>query len=1303
MIFERPMKNLPKSLLPGIFFFLFLLGLSYSSNAYLKTIKLGLSPSAIDDSTLTCSGVAIQIPILNNDFTNAPGASIDSTTVDLGPGHGKSIHVAGGDFKVDPITGLVTFTPILGFSGIAITQYRFYDNQGNLSNLATIKVTVVKAPNSYLLQGGGNYCQGTFAGVGVGLANSDLGVNYTLVINGTITGLTLPGSGGPVYFGNQTIPGTYRILATDQITGCNAYMASSVTVTSVNPPNTYNVLGGGIGCSSGAGVSISLDGSDIGVNYQLQNGAILVGSPVPGTGGPISFLPVNGSSGNYIVTAISSSTSCSTIMNGSAIVTIYSNPLAYNLTGSGLCEGNSGNDIKLSSSQIGVNYQLLQNGNAIGNPIAGTGSAIHFTGFTLPGLYTAIAIDPSSCSTTMNGSVQVNPAPNRYTFGTNPIVHYCTGTSGTSITLQNSDINVNYQLLNNGSIQGNLVPGTGSSLVFGPLTSGNYSVVATNSITGCVSNPSDTIQVIADNTPTNNILYTNPGNGHYCEGSPGVDLLLNGSETGVNYQLIRNGNPSGSPIPGTGNPLDFGNQLFGNYFVIQSFASGGSICNSINSDTVSVVLDSLPAIYPFVSDTVHFCTNNTGGILGLIGSKTGIVYQLINNNSFTTVSTVAGTGGPINFGNQKAGSYTVFATNINTGCINYFPTNGTIIADSIPKSFIINPPNPFYCSGQAGVNLSLSNSEVGVQYQLYSGTNPIGNILLGTGNALNLGIQTSGNYYVMGTRKSNGCAIVASDTVLIQKDSLPQIFNLGPVSPHYCINDSGVHLILSGSETGVNYQLIEGANPIGPIIPGSGNPIDFGLRKAGVYFVNETNALTLCTNSTLQDSILVDSLPKVYSLTPHNPHYCSTSGVDLQLSGSQVGITYQLINNGVNLGSPIPGTGAKLDFGTLSSGNYWVLGYRNPGSCQKIVSDTSLIIKDSSLLNFNLSGKNEYCPQDNGTTLILSGSESGVSYQLLSSGNPIGNPVLGTGSSLLFTNIRQGTYIVQGTGIGGCNAIMNGGNPYIIKAPLQVKLSLQNSNCNSSNTAHIGLNIKGGTLPYKILWNNGKTDTSLSNLGPGTYSATITDSIGCSVNVSTTISPSVPPVVGNISKTTLFSTPINFTGLTDTSLNYASLDFDPISPGIQDSLILTGKGKIITDQKGNITFIPFDYFVGTATINYTVMNHGGCTSNIGIISIMVEPNKDPNQYLTIPTLFTPNGDGVNDNFIIVGIDNYPDNTLEIYNRWGNIVYSAKGYSTTNAWTGNGLGDGTYYYLLKVAINGQNKVYNGYIVIIRPGK
>jgi len=86
--------------------------------------------------------------------------------------------------------------------------------------------------------------------------------------------------------------------------------------------------------------------------------------------------------------------------------------------------------------------------------------------------------------------------------------------------------------------------------------------------------------------------------------------------------------------------------------------------------------------------------------------------------------------------------------------------------------------------------------------------------------------------------------------------------------------------------------------------------------------------------------------------------------------------------------------------------------------------------------------------------------------------------------------------------------------------------------------------------------------------------------------------------------------------------------------------------------------------------------------------------------LTFFNAFSPDGDGKNDTWNITNIDLYPENILKIFNRWGDEVYQARGYSNSNAWNGGSLNPGTYYYILQVTINGEQKTYKGFITMIK---
>jgi gliding motility-associated-like protein len=100
----------------------------------------------------------------------------------------------------------------------------------------------------------------------------------------------------------------------------------------------------------------------------------------------------------------------------------------------------------------------------------------------------------------------------------------------------------------------------------------------------------------------------------------------------------------------------------------------------------------------------------------------------------------------------------------------------------------------------------------------------------------------------------------------------------------------------------------------------------------------------------------------------------------------------------------------------------------------------------------------------------------------------------------------------------------------------------------------------------------------------------------------------------------------------------------------------------------------------------------GCTSSDEMkLTVLKTPE--------IPNIFTPNGDGINDNWVIQYLNTYPDCKIQVYNRYGQPVFSSKGYSTpwNGTYQGSKLPTGTYYYVIEPG-NGR-KPLKGNVTII----
>jgi gliding motility-associated-like protein len=99
----------------------------------------------------------------------------------------------------------------------------------------------------------------------------------------------------------------------------------------------------------------------------------------------------------------------------------------------------------------------------------------------------------------------------------------------------------------------------------------------------------------------------------------------------------------------------------------------------------------------------------------------------------------------------------------------------------------------------------------------------------------------------------------------------------------------------------------------------------------------------------------------------------------------------------------------------------------------------------------------------------------------------------------------------------------------------------------------------------------------------------------------------------------------------------------------------------------------------STTTYYLSVQSLGCTNKDSVIVAVIGN-------LIIPNVFSPNGDGIHDKWIIQGIEGYPDATVELFNRYGQSLFVRKGYNATNAWDGTLNGKavpfGVYYYVIQ---------------------
>lgn len=135
--------------------------------------------------------------------------------------------------------------------------------------------------------------------------------------------------------------------------------------------------------------------------------------------------------------------------------------------------------------------------------------------------------------------------------------------------------------------------------------------------------------------------------------------------------------------------------------------------------------------------------------------------------------------------------------------------------------------------------------------------------------------------------------------------------------------------------------------------------------------------------------------------------------------------------------------------------------------------------------------------------------------------------------------------------------------------------------------------------------------------------------------------------------------------------------------------VLKIKAKVLIDG---------DY-INTAELKATFPRDNNVNNNKATITVAVVKRSN-SECGFLFNQFSPNRDGINDLLVINCIENYPNNRLEIFDRYGNQVYRANKYD--NTWDGSGqsgdLPKGTYYYILDLGDN--SPISKGWIQIIR---
>ena len=741
------------------------------------------------------------------------------------------------------------------------------------------------------------------------------------------------------------------------------------------------------------------------------------------------------------------------------------------------------------------------------------------------------------------------------------------------------------------------------------------------------------------------------------------------------------------------------------------------------------------------------------------------------NGTATGTATAQGTGGtsPYTYqwdaaaGNQttatatglSAGIYTVVVSDTNncTAQITVTISEPSVVLATISST------TPAACNGQ-GTGSATATVSGGVGPYTYQWDAAAGSQTTATASNL------AGGTYVVTVSDANGCTGMATAIVTQPTAVQATIINTTDVSCHGG-NDGTASLAVQGGTptSGYTFQW-SGA-------PGQNSPNATGL-SAGVqtvtvsdangcfdidtFTINEPNdalsgyitaANALCFGSStgelgavitggtrpyqytwnstpVQTTVVADSLPAgTYNLSVTDANGCSleltsTIGEPTELTVSATVLQHVSCfggsNGAVAVNATSGGVGPYTYVWTDPSGQVGLNASNlSAGAISVIVTDANacttmatVTLTEGTPITVTETVSNISCHGLTDGSINITGSNKVLVNYSWSNGM-VSNPVTGLGA---------GNYTVTVTDADGCQETFN----YTITEPAPISLSIASTNsilCYGDGNAAAQVTATGGTSPYNYNWSNGATTRTASNLTPGTYDVTVTDSRGCFETTSISIvEPEELTITGNTSGTlcagdqtgtlTAFGSGGTVTvGLLEYSIDGSTWQngniFSGLASGIYTLSVRDENGCVadtmlvvedadpffITSMTGDTTIEYLDSLTIAASLNDTVGVTYSWQQISGAMGLVTDSSfsfgirpQDAVQYqftatnsngcsvdsivmievtklrrANAPTGFTPNGDGVNDYFFIQGGAKVQTVTIfRVYDRWGTLVF-----------------------------------------------
>ena len=871
-----------------------------------------------------------------------------------------------------------------------------------------------------------------------------------------------------------------------------------------------------------------------------------------------------------------------------------------------------------------------------------------------------------------------------------------------------------------------------SGNVFSGVPAGTYTITVNDTVTSC----SEDVEITVPNASLPTISASSTPVICFGDSNGTIEIMVNGYSGAYNYEVLDDTSTSVTGLVSANtstNPIVVTGFAVGTY-TIEVTETDSPFCEASTTVVVTSPADTLDLTVDETSNVT--CTDGEGTITATAtGGWGSYEYELTGDASVAYSSN--GT-----FTNLSAGTYTINVRDAE-GCI-----------DSEP--IILELPNPITatftpstttlaCFGDANASITISNVSGG-QGSNYSYTL---NRILPTANTS--GPQTSNVFdnlgagtYTVTINDGLNCELTSLDIVIDEPTQIDAV--LVKETTQTCTTQATLTLSATGGSGPYEYSDVSSfATILGTFATSTTFSVAVGNYE---YYVRDVNGCI----ANVSNQITIDPLlPLTLTLDSLNPTInCTGDNSGVIFAEAQGGLGNYVYTLQDTLGNDISATQDSPGvFTELIAGDYVVV--VESGDCS-IASDIIRITEPLTALETDFNVTNVTCAGDNDGVIeiIASGGTGAILYAI----SPQLNQFFDDNR---FENLEPGDYQVIVQDELGCYEILD----ITVDEPEQVLLtivpnSLFEETCAGDGDGEFSIDLSGGTLPYSVSLDNydgpyttglpNQTEFDFTGLGGDDHIVYVRDAAGCESewNITFPQSVSIEPELliefncdnntpGNV-VTVVVADGIDPADL-DYSLNGGTYQesnvFTNVPEGIDqyievrhtngciqstefftitsvDQLTLTlSEGElneIIANASGGSGDYQFtlngeDYgstntFIIDETGQYLVVvtDSSGCMAQAMIEMEFVD--------ICIPEYFTPNGDGVNDNWAPGCSVNYPDLNFDIFDRYGRKVGS---YRQDQYWDGkyNGkeLPTGDYWYVVKLN-NPSDREFVGHFTLYR---